>query len=79
VKSAGEVNKLEEITKILESYEGRIRELEDKVSKLQSIIQNSTILDQEKCPHHETTVDYKFDGENEIQYEYCDSCGKEWS
>ena len=63
-----------------ESVENRLKLAEEKILKLESIIKNSSILNQEKCPHHETTVDYKFDAfENEIQYEYCDSCGKEWN
>lgn len=62
-----------------ENIENRLKLAEEKISKLESIIENSSILNQEKCPHHETTVDYKFDGENEIQFEYCDSCGKEWN
>jgi len=62
-----------------ENIENRLKLAEEKISKLESIIENSSILNQEKCPHHETTVDYKFDGEKEIQFEYCDSCGKEWN
>jgi len=56
-------------------------DIKDRISRLEDIIYNSAILKQEKqekCPHHETTKDYIRDVYDEIEYEYCDNCGKKW-
>jgi hypothetical protein len=54
--------------------------LESRVQKLETLVYNSLVLKQETCKHHEVTTDFRVDvNGDEIEYEYCDNCGKEWA
>jgi hypothetical protein len=66
-----------------EITESRIRELEEKIDRMEvwfeemsQVVFNSDILKQEKCSHRNVTSDWTYDGENETEYSTCDDCGK---
>lgn len=54
------------------------KELYAEIAKLKNSIESSQILTQESCSHENTTTYYDFDGEQEIPYDSCDNCGREW-